>query len=49
VPDRERPDDVDSLAEPEIRGDEVLRHLVGYDRRERDRREREPLCARGRE
>jgi hypothetical protein len=40
VPDRERPDDVERLAEAEVRGDHVLRHLVGDDRRDRDRAER---------
>ena len=37
VPDPERPDDVDGLAEAQLRDDDLLRQLVGCERRERDR------------
>ena len=43
MPDHERADDVEPLAEPEIRGHDVLRQLVGDDRGQGDRPERQPL------
>ena len=43
VPDRQRPDDVDAVAERQVAGDDVLRHLVGDDGRDRDRRQQQPL------
>ena len=45
--DPERPDDVHALVEREPARDDVLRELVGRDRRERDRRERSPLRGAG--
>ena len=41
--DPERADDVHAVVEREVARDDVLRQLVGCDRREGDRRERDPL------
>ena len=41
--DRERPDDVDALAERQRASDDLLRELVGDDRRRRDEPRIEPL------
>ena len=49
VADPERPEDVDAVAELEVRRDDPLRQLVGDDGRDGDHREREPLAARRRE
>jgi hypothetical protein len=43
VVDRERPRDVDRLAELELADDQLLRELVGEDGRERHGRERDPV------
>ena len=47
--DLERADDVDCLVEPERARDDVLRHLVRGDRRQRDRAEPGPLPGAGAE
>jgi len=49
VVDRERPDDVDAVAERQRASDELLRELIGEDGRARDDDEHEPLRASGSE
>jgi hypothetical protein len=47
VPDLERPDDVDGLAQLELADHDLLRHLVGDDGREGDREQPDPVERRG--